>query len=106
MLKEPPYKVAESGYGSFNLPVEIYFRNKEEPRKYKLEYDLFLQLVGMPPVNNTKVEALTFLDPSEEFERKLLKGGAVVLDNSVRLVTLILDIIELILDPGFTRWGP
>lgn len=84
-LTKPPYKIEERGYGSFNLPVEIHFRNKEVPRKHKLDYDLFLQLVGMPPVNNTKVEALTFLNPAAEFEQKLLKGGAVILskDNQV-----------------------
>merc|ERR1712142_1037418 len=79
ICKEPPYKVSETGYGSFNLPVEVYFRNKEEPRKYRLEYDLTLQLVGMPPYNFTKVELLTFVNPSEDFEKKLHKGGAVIL---------------------------
>ena len=80
-MKEPPYEVSESGYGSFTLPVEIHFRNsKEEPRKYKLDYDLSLQIVGMPPLNITKVEALTFLNPSDDFEKKLLRGGAVVLE--------------------------
>ena len=58
VCKEPPYKVSETGYGSFNLPVEVYFRNKEEPRKYRLEYDLTLQLVGMPPYNFTKVRLM------------------------------------------------
>jgi len=81
VCKEPPYKVSETGYGSFNLPVEVYFRNKEEPRKYRLEYDLTLQLVGMPPYNFTKVELLTFLNPSEDFEKKLIKGGAVILEK-------------------------
>ncbi|XP_002165177.3 protein AF-9 [Hydra vulgaris] len=80
VCKEPPYKVAESGYGSFTLPVEIHFRNnKEEPRKYRLDYDLFLQLLGKPPVNHIKVEALTFLNPSDDFEAKLLRGGACIL---------------------------
>ena len=79
MIKEPPFKLSESGYGSFNLPLEIYFRNKDDPRKHRIEYDLFLQLVGLGPVNHTKVEALTFLNPSEDFERRLLRGGAVIL---------------------------
>lgn len=82
VIKEPPYRVSESGYGSFTLKVEIYFRNKEDPRKVRFDYDLTLQIVGMPPLNITKVEALTFLNPSEDFEKKLLKGGAVVLSSS------------------------
>ena len=85
VCKEPPYRVAESGYGSFNLPVEIHFRNnKEEPRKYRLDYDLFLQLLGKPPVNHIKVEALTFLNPSDDFEAKLLRGGACILPPLLR----------------------
>ena len=83
VIKEPPYKVSEAGYASFTLPVEIYFRNEEEPKKFLLEYDLSLQLVGMPPLNVTKVEALTFLNPSEDFEKKLLKGGALILPSPV-----------------------
>jgi len=80
VIKAPPYEVTECGYGSFTLPVEIYFRNnKEEPRKYRLEYDLSLQLVGMPALNITKVDSLTFLNPSEDFEKKLSKGGATIL---------------------------
>ncbi len=68
----------ESGYGSFMLQIEIYFRNKEEPKKVKFDYDLYLQLVGNPPVTNVRVEALTFSDPVEDFKKKLLKGGGVI----------------------------
>jgi len=84
VCKEPPYKVSETGYGSFSLPVEIYFRSKEEPRKYRVEYDLTLPLVGMPPHIVTKVELLTFLNPSEDFENRLLKGGAIILSPPSR----------------------
>ena len=72
MIRKPPYEVSEAGYGRFTLSVEIHFRNiKEEPRKYRI--------VGMRLLNITKVEALTFLNPSDDFEKKLLRGGAVVL---------------------------
>jgi len=87
VCKEPPYKVSETGYGSFSLPVEIYFRNKEEPRKYRLEYDLSLPLLGMPPYNFTKVELVTFLNPLEDFENRLLKGGAIILLPPSRILS-------------------
>jgi len=79
--KEPPYKLSESGYGSFNLPIEVYFKThaKEDARKHLMQYDLSLQMLGLPPLNCTKIEALTFLNPSEEFEKRLLKAGAVIL---------------------------
>lgn len=28
MCKDPPYKVEESGYAGFILPIEVYFKNK------------------------------------------------------------------------------
>ena len=82
VIKLPPYKVEESGYGSFLLLIEIYFKNKEEPKKVKFEYDLYLQLVGNPPVTNVRVEVLTFTDPVEDFKKKLLKGGGMVVPMS------------------------
>ena len=81
VCKEPPYKLSESGYGSFTLPIEVFFKTnaKEDPRKHMINYELTLQLRGLPPLNVTKVEALTFINPSDEFEKRLLKAGAVVL---------------------------
>lgn len=28
VCKEPPYKVEESGYAGFIMPIEVYFKNK------------------------------------------------------------------------------
>lgn len=78
VIKEPPYQVSESGYGSFNLPVEVYFRNKDEPKKVRFEYDLLLPNLNDPPINQIRSECLTFQNPSEEFRQKLLKAGGVV----------------------------
>lgn len=75
VCKDPPYKVEESGYAGFILPIEVYFRNKEEPKKVRFDYDLFLHLEGHPPVNHLRCEKLTFNNPTEEFRRKLLKAG-------------------------------
>ncbi|CAF93349.1 unnamed protein product, partial [Tetraodon nigroviridis] len=77
MCKDPPYRVEESGYAGFILPIEVYFRNKEEPKKVRFDYDLFLHLEGHPPVNHLRCEKLTFNNPTEEFRRRLLKAGGV-----------------------------
>lgn len=77
VVKEPPYQISESGYGSFNLPVEVYFRNKDEPKKVRFEYDLLLPNLNDPPINQIRSECLTFQNPSEEFRQKLLKAGGV-----------------------------
>ncbi|KAF4089350.1 hypothetical protein AMELA_G00065420 [Ameiurus melas] len=70
VCKDPPYKVEESGYAGFILPIEVYFRNKEEPKKVRFDYDLFLHLEGHPPVNHLRCEKLTFNNPTEEFRKK------------------------------------
>ncbi|XP_034020761.1 protein AF-9 [Thalassophryne amazonica] len=75
VIKDPPYKVEESGYAGFILPIEVYFKNKEEPKKVRFDYDLFLHLEGHPPVNHLRCEKLTFNNPTEEFRKKLLKAG-------------------------------
>ncbi|XP_069782814.1 protein AF-9 isoform X2 [Narcine bancroftii] len=75
VCKDPPYKVEESGYAGFIMLIEVYFRNKEEPKKVRFDYDLFLHLEGHPPVNHLRCEKLTFNNPTEEFRRKLLKAG-------------------------------
>lgn len=73
----PPYFVSESGYAGFTLPIDIYFKNKEEPRKIRFQYDLFLRMEASPPVNHTRCEKLTFQNPTEEFKKKLLEAGGV-----------------------------
>ncbi|KAJ7424811.1 Protein AF-9 [Willisornis vidua] len=78
LCKDPPYKVEESGYAGFILPIEVYFKNKEEPKKVRFDYDLFLHLEGHPPVNHLRCEKLTFNNPTEEFRRKLLKAGGIM----------------------------
>ena len=75
-MKEAPYVVKESGYGCFSLPIEVYFKNKDEPRKVRFEYDLVLQSEG-PPIQYLRHEKLTFKNPSEDFRRKLILGGGV-----------------------------
>ncbi|XP_018427024.1 PREDICTED: protein AF-9 isoform X3 [Nanorana parkeri] len=78
VCKDPPYKVEESGYAGFILPIEVYFKNKEEPKKVRFDYDLFLHLEGHPPVNHLRCEKLTFNNPTEEFRKKLLKAGGIM----------------------------
>ncbi|XP_006764292.1 PREDICTED: protein ENL isoform X2 [Myotis davidii] len=78
VCKEPPYKVEESGYAGFIMPIEVHFKNKEEPRKVCFTYDLFLNLEGNPPVNHLRCEKLTFNNPTIEFRYKLLMAGGVM----------------------------
>lgn len=81
VIKEPPYKVKESGYAGFPLPIDIYLRNNEEPKKIKFVYDLNLQSQG-PPICKVQKEKYVFNNPSEEFRHKLMKGGGVSVGSS------------------------
>ncbi|XP_064475075.1 protein AF-9-like isoform X2 [Ornithodoros turicata] len=74
VLKEPPYQVSESGYAGFNMPIEVYFRTREDPKKVKFVYDLYLSLDGTP-ISNIRCEKLTFHNPPDDFCHKLLKAG-------------------------------
>lgn len=37
VCKEPPYKVEESGYAGFIMPIEVHFKNKVGSRKWQQE---------------------------------------------------------------------
>ncbi|XP_072743343.1 uncharacterized protein Ear [Anoplolepis gracilipes] len=77
VLKEPPFVVKESGYASFMMRIEVYLKNKDEPKKMTIEYDLTLQPSG-PPINIVTRHTKEIPNPSDEFKKKLLKGGAVI----------------------------
>lgn len=70
-----PYRLHETGYGSFKLGVELFFHTDKHPSRYQFDYELNLQLVGMPPYKFSRLIHLPFLAPCEDFERKLLHGG-------------------------------
>ncbi|XP_077290422.1 ENL/AF9-related superfamily elongation complex transcription factor [Arctopsyche grandis] len=80
-VKEPPYSVKESGYAGFNLPIEIHLKNRDEPKKIKVNYDLDLQPSG-PPIKKVRNEQHVFPNPSDEFKRKLLKAGGTILSSA------------------------
>nr|CAD7398645.1 unnamed protein product [Timema poppensis] len=76
VIKDPPYSVKESGYAGFIIPIEIYFKNKDEPKKVRFDYDLNLQSNG-PPISKVVREKYIFPNPSEDLRRRLIKGGGV-----------------------------
>ncbi len=72
-----PYEVNECGFAGFLMPIEVHFKNGEEPKKVIFQYDLFLNVPGQPPVNHIRVEKLTFDNPTGDLKRSLLQGGGV-----------------------------
>lgn len=82
VVKEPPFSLRSSGYAGFTLPIEIYLRNNQEPKKIWFNYEIVLQPSG-PPIHNVQKDKYVFHNPSDEFRSRLLKGGALV---SIELV--------------------
>ncbi|XP_034943171.1 protein AF-9 [Chelonus insularis] len=80
ILKEPPYEVKESGYAGFMIPIDIWLKNKDEPKRIQIQYDLHLQQRG-PAINNVTRYTEVFTSPGDDFRKKLLKGGGVIMSN-------------------------
>jgi YEATS domain-containing protein 1/3 len=76
VFKEPPYVVKEAGYAGFLLTIDIYLKNRDEPKKVTFEYDLDLQPYKV------QVNELLIATLSDEFKRKCLKGGGVLISSS------------------------
>ncbi|XP_004929611.1 protein ENL [Bombyx mori] len=76
VVKDPPFSIKESGYAGFTLPIEIYLKNKDEPKKITFSYNLTLQQNGFLK------DRYIFKNPSDEFSKKLLKGGGIPCTNS------------------------
>ena len=110
-LTEPPYHIHDSGYASFGLKIDVFFRTPVNPKERQIhyEYDLFLPGVGQPTVSSFKTERLQFINPPPTFRAMLIAGGAVsvfsckltshqeIVNNSVVLHPSILT-----LDPYLT----
>ncbi|CAK1580909.1 unnamed protein product [Parnassius mnemosyne] len=76
VVKEPPFSISESGYAGFIFPIEIYLKNKDEPKKIKFSYDFTLQQSGFLK------DRYIFQNPNDDFRKKLLKGGGIAISNN------------------------
>lgn len=79
VVKDPPYVIKESGYAGFNLTIDVYLKNRDEPKKITFTYDLNLQI--NLPFTNIEDRSYIFHNPSSEFRRKLLEGGGIELSS-------------------------
>lgn len=77
MYKEPPYILKESGYASFNLPIDIYLKAgpRDEPKKYSITYDLDIYK------STKQIIPLIIMNPSTEFRNKLMDGGGILMND-------------------------
>lgn len=100
VVKEPPYSVKESGYAGFQMLIDIYLKNKYDPKKIGFTYELDLPNSG-PRISRVQKEKYIFQNPSEEFRYKLLKGGGIVSRNKKQLlVCLLTNDLQLVSSSG------
>lgn len=75
----------ESGYASFNLPIDIYLKAgpRDDPKKHSITYDLdiFKTTVQKYPI--------IVLNPSSEFRHKLLEGGGIMINTEGKLCDIL-----------------
>lgn len=76
VIKEPPYSLKESGYAGFDIPIHIYLKNKNEPKRFEILYNLNLE-TAVPSISHSIQHNEIIVNPTDEFRKKLLKGGAV-----------------------------
>lgn len=82
-MKDLFYIVVEVGYGSFFFLVEVFFKNKEELRKLMFDYDFVLFVCGFSFIDNIRSEAFIFINLIEEFRKKFVKGGGIVISIGI-----------------------
>jgi hypothetical protein len=77
VLQEPPYEIQESGSVSIDIPIHVYLKHSNEPKKIRLQYSLAIE-------NNTRSSSesrCVYYDvenPPEQLWRALMHGGGEV----------------------------
>lgn len=81
-IHEPPFQIKETGYAGFEIPIEIYFKNREKPNHLVFVHDLCL--LKNKPNDASTIEKIKFINPNREFEKLLIKSGAQLLKVPVK----------------------
>jgi transcription initiation factor IIF auxiliary subunit len=77
VITSPPFCVKESGYGMFQIPIEVFFNGTNQT--HKVDYYLQLQPPEhQRPLVRLKEESITFTSPNKEFRKNLLEYGGVI----------------------------
>lgn len=75
----------ESGYASFNLPIDIYLKagQRDDPKKYSITYDLDIAKT------TAQKYPLVVANPSSDFRHKLLDGGGIMINYDGRILNIM-----------------
>ncbi|CAF4014777.1 unnamed protein product [Rotaria sp. Silwood2] len=85
-LKSTPFAIQETGYAGFHLPIEIYFKTKKEPKRFRIEYDLDLHKnidghAYRQKESYVRKYRCSFYNPDSEFRQKILAAGGKIVDT-------------------------
>lgn len=72
----------ETGYAGFEIPIQIYFKNREKPNHLVFVHDL--SLLANKSNDASTIEKIKFINPNREFEKCLIKSGAQLLTAPVK----------------------
>ena len=84
--QEPPYEIQESGCASINIPIQVYLKFPNKPKKICLRYNLHIE-------NNNKASSASrcvyydFENPSDTLCSALMKGGGEVIAHTIKSET-------------------
>ncbi|CAF1068431.1 unnamed protein product, partial [Didymodactylos carnosus] len=77
-IRTSPFAIQETGYGGFSMPIDIYFKTKKDPKKFRIEYDLDLHDLtngGLKKRSYLRTYRCTFTNPDPDFKQKILAAG-------------------------------
>jgi len=100
VVTKAPFMIQESGYGSFVVNIDLYFRAPKGSNleKTRVEYELVLQPMLKPgeegyqkEASHRRLERMQFPTKDEDFKRRLIRGGAKTVDSSKALTSQSTD---------------
>ncbi|CAK1580889.1 unnamed protein product [Parnassius mnemosyne] len=78
VLQEPPYEIQESGCASIEIPIHVYLKYTNKPKKICLRYSLHMENNSMSS-SASKCVYYDFENPSAQLCSALMQGGGEII---------------------------
>ncbi|XP_050668461.1 uncharacterized protein LOC126967806 isoform X2 [Leptidea sinapis] len=78
VLHEPPYEIQESGCASINIPIHVYLKYSNKPKKIRLRYSLHIDSNNKAN-SESKCVYYDFDSPEDQLFSALMKGGGEII---------------------------
>ncbi|KAJ2949470.1 hypothetical protein O0L34_g15390 [Tuta absoluta] len=77
VIQAPPYEIQESGCASIEIPIHVYLKHSERPRRIRLRYSLCADSSSRS-CSESRTVFYDIENPSEPLWRELVRAGAEV----------------------------